>query len=61
MPDSAKPTPQPTRFKCLRCGSEFMLPYTPGKVEERSCPNCESNSVRRLKPGPAKPAPPAGG
>ncbi len=35
-------------FKCLRCGKEFKLFYTPGKPEERACPNCESNSVRRL-------------
>ncbi len=39
-------------FRCLRCGSEFELPYTPGKVEERTCPRCESNSVRRLKERP---------
>jgi DNA-directed RNA polymerase subunit RPC12/RpoP len=37
------------RFRCLRCGTEFELDYTPGTVEERSCPECESNSVRRLK------------
>ena len=37
------------RFKCLRCGSEFTLPYTPGVTEERTCPNCSSNSVRRVK------------
>jgi DNA-directed RNA polymerase subunit RPC12/RpoP len=40
------------RFKCLRCGAEFELPYTPGKLEERECPECESNSVRRLKTPP---------
>jgi DNA-directed RNA polymerase subunit RPC12/RpoP len=61
MPDPGATTHQQACFKCLRCGSEFKLSYTPGKVEERSCPNCESNSVRRLKPAPAKPAPPAGG
>ncbi len=37
------------KFKCLRCMSEFCLPYTPGVTEERTCPNCMSNSVRRLK------------
>ncbi len=33
-------------FKCLRCGKEFKLIYIPGKPQERSCPYCESNSVR---------------
>ncbi len=33
-------------FKCLRCGREFRLYYVHGKSEERSCPHCESNSVR---------------
>lgn len=37
------------RFKCLRCGAEFLLPYTPGVTEERTCPQCLSNSVRRVK------------
>jgi rRNA maturation endonuclease Nob1 len=36
-------------FKCLRCNAEFKLPYTPGVVEERACPKCGSNSVRRKK------------
>jgi DNA-directed RNA polymerase subunit RPC12/RpoP len=36
-------------FKCLRCGSEFKGPYTPGVVEERICPKCKSYSVRRIK------------
>ncbi len=40
------------RFRCLRCGAGFDLPYTPGKIEERSCPECESNSVRRVKETP---------
>ena len=43
------------RFKCLRCEAEFELPYTPGKVEERECPECESNSVRRIKEPTTKP------
>jgi len=38
-------------FKCLRCQAEFKLPYTPGVIEERSCPKCGSNSVRRIKTG----------
>ncbi len=37
------------KFKCLRCGSEFLLPFTPGVTEERTCPGCASNSVRRVK------------
>lgn len=41
-------------FKCLRCGHEFKLHYTPGKPEERSCPHCESNSVRPLFKKPAE-------
>jgi len=56
MADTREAASGTARFRCLRCGSELMLPYTPGKIEERSCPNCESNSVRRLKPEPAKPA-----
>jgi hypothetical protein len=26
-----------------------MLPFTPGVTEERTCPKCMSNSVRRVK------------
>ena len=37
------------KFRCLRCGSEFTLPYTQGVTEERTCPKCASNSVRRVK------------
>ena len=37
------------RFCCLRCGAEFLLPYTEGVTEERTCPKCGSNSVRRRK------------
>jgi DNA-directed RNA polymerase subunit RPC12/RpoP len=36
-------------FKCLRCGHEFTAPYSPKVIEERACPQCASNSVRRLK------------
>jgi len=60
MADTREPAPEQARFRCLRCGSEFMLPFQPGKTEERTCPSCESNSVRRLKPASTKPAPPAG-
>ncbi len=37
------------KFKCLRCGHEYTGTYTPGVPEERTCPNCGSNSVRRIK------------
>lgn len=37
------------KFKCLRCGHGFTAPYTPKVAEERACPKCDSNSVRRLK------------
>jgi len=37
------------RFYCLRCGAEFPLPYTKGVSEERTCPECGSNSVRLKK------------
>jgi len=39
-------------FRCLRCGREFELQFTPGLVEERTCPHCTSNSVRRVKARP---------
>jgi DNA-directed RNA polymerase subunit RPC12/RpoP len=35
------------KFKCLYCGNEYSLPK-PEKVEERTCPKCRSNSVRKL-------------
>jgi len=42
-------------FKCLRCGYEYSGTYDPDHVTERSCPQCRSNSVRRLpNPVPAK-------
>jgi DNA-directed RNA polymerase subunit RPC12/RpoP len=53
MPDDE----QQARFDCLRCGAECELPYTPGKVEERTCPKCGSNSVRRRKVVTPKPEP----
>jgi Zn finger protein HypA/HybF involved in hydrogenase expression len=36
-------------FQCLRCGHRFQAAYAPKVVEERSCPRCASNSVRRIK------------
>ncbi len=36
-------------FKCLRCGTEFKLPYTKGVMQEHTCPKCSSNSIRLVK------------
>lgn len=36
-------------FKCLMCGHEYTGMYDAKNVTERSCPQCRSNSVRRLK------------
>ena len=36
------------QFKCLRCGHIFEDKYTPNVPQERACPKCASNSVRRL-------------
>ena len=34
------------QFKCMRCGYEYEAPDDP--VAERQCPQCRSNSVRKL-------------
>ena len=44
--------PETGYFKCLRCGYEYVDEYTPKVVQERACPKCGSNSVRRLKAPP---------
>jgi Zn finger protein HypA/HybF involved in hydrogenase expression len=36
-----------SKFKCLRCGYEYTGLYS--KTVERTCPQCQSNSVRRLR------------
>ena len=36
-------------FKCLRCGHSYEDKYIPKVAQERSCPNCGSNSVRRIE------------
>jgi predicted nucleic acid-binding Zn-ribbon protein len=36
-------------FKCLRCGHEYQDKFTAGVPQERSCPKCGSNSVRRIE------------
>jgi DNA-directed RNA polymerase subunit RPC12/RpoP len=41
--------PEEAKFTCLRCGQKFTASYTPRVVEERACPQCGSNSVRRIK------------
>jgi DNA-directed RNA polymerase subunit RPC12/RpoP len=40
--------PRKTKFKCLNCGHEYDGMYDPAAVTERTCPQCRSNSVRRL-------------
>jgi DNA-directed RNA polymerase subunit RPC12/RpoP len=36
-------------LKCMRCGHEYRVPVDPKrKVVERVCPNCKSNSVRKI-------------
>ncbi|MFH0777091.1 MAG: hypothetical protein V2A71_00530 [Candidatus Eisenbacteria bacterium] len=41
---------QEAEFKCLRCGTISRLPYSPEtEPQERACPKCKSNSMRRIK------------
>ena len=42
-------TRKPCKYKCLRCGLTYDGSYLPGVMEELECPQCESNSQRRLK------------
>lgn len=37
------------KFKCLRCNHEYEDKYTQGVPQERACPKCGSNSVRRIE------------
>jgi predicted Zn-ribbon and HTH transcriptional regulator len=38
------------KYKCLRCGYQYEMEADPdGKVKERICPKCKSNSVRKMK------------
>lgn len=41
--------PEIVDFKCLRCGHEFTGQYDRKVPIERSCPKCNSNSVRKVK------------
>ena len=35
-------------FHCLHCGHKYPGAYDPKVPKERSCPQCQSNSVRPL-------------
>ena len=38
------------KFKCLRCGYEYLSPPSENpELEERTCPRCRSNSIRLIK------------
>ena len=37
------------KLKCLRCGHQYTMPQSENaEPEERTCPHCGSNSVRKL-------------
>ena len=38
-----------SNFKCLRSNHAYTGPYDKKVLQERTCPKCGSNSVRRLK------------
>jgi coenzyme F420-reducing hydrogenase delta subunit/DNA-directed RNA polymerase subunit RPC12/RpoP len=39
------------QLKCLRCGFEYTVTLNPQQgLQERACPRCKSNSVRKLLP-----------
>ncbi len=40
--------PRPASFRCMNCGHTWSQDYDPMR-HERLCPNCRSNSVRRLR------------
>lgn len=36
-------------LKCMHCGHEYKMPVDPKRpIVERVCPQCKSNSVRKL-------------
>ena len=50
MSDNGKTVSRkPCKFKCLRCMVEYDGSFIPGVMEELECPQCGSNSQRRLK------------
>jgi DNA-directed RNA polymerase subunit RPC12/RpoP len=39
------------KLKCLRCGNEYSVRAEPKEApRERVCPQCKSNSVRKITP-----------
>ncbi|MFC2036763.1 hydrogenase iron-sulfur subunit, partial [Chloroflexota bacterium] len=50
VPSPRNPRPgnlgQPAEFACMRCGSQWADLF---QIEERTCPQCRSNSVRWLR------------
>lgn len=42
-------------YLCMRCGNEYRGPFDKLVPVERSCPKCNSNSIRRNKKKPKKP------
>jgi heterodisulfide reductase subunit A len=50
VPGPRNPRPrdldQPAQFACLRCGLGWSEPF---RIDERTCPQCRSNSVRWLR------------
>jgi len=42
-------------FKCLRCGHEYKGEFDKQNPIERTCPECGSNSIRRMKKSRKKP------
>lgn len=45
-----KPAMGRAKLKCLRCSHEYSAPFDPqAGPQERTCPRCRSNSIRRMK------------
>jgi len=39
------------QLKCLRCGFDYTVSVNPRQeLQERVCPRCKSNSVRKIPP-----------
>ena len=39
-----------TLFLCLNCKHEYTGMFDPDHIQERTCPECRSNSVRKAPP-----------